>query len=75
MGKGLVKEHSITLMEVSMQGNSRMGKNMVKGHTFPMMEGSMKGNGKMGENGTEQDTIRTETSQENMLMEFYKTIP
>ena len=62
MGKGLVKEHSITLMEVSMQGNSRMGKNMVKEHTYPIMEGSMKGNGRMGKFGTEQYTTNTETS-------------
>ena len=37
----MVKEHSLTLMEESMWGNSRMGKEMVKEHTLGLMEESM----------------------------------
>jgi len=38
MGKNMVKEHSLNLMEKSMLGNSRMGKYMVKEHTLGLME-------------------------------------
>jgi len=34
MGKNMVKEHTLFLMEGSMWGNSRMGKEMVKEHTL-----------------------------------------
>ena len=33
MGKNMVKEHTLGLMETSMLGNGRMGKKMVKEHT------------------------------------------
>jgi len=47
MGKGLVKEHTLGLMEVSMLGNSGMGIGMVKEHLLHQMEISMKENGRM----------------------------
>ena len=37
----MVKEHSLTLMEESMWGNSRMENMMVKEHTLGLMEESM----------------------------------
>jgi len=41
MGNIMVKEHSLTLMEGSMSGNSRMGRKMVKEHTLTLMDKSM----------------------------------
>ena len=47
MEDGMVKEHSLPLMEVSMKVNGRMVKDMDKEHTLTQMEVSMKGNIKM----------------------------
>ena len=41
MGNIMVKEHSLTLMEESMKGNSRMEFQMVEEHTLGLMEESM----------------------------------
>jgi len=41
MGKNMVKENSLTLMEQSMLGNSRMENIMVKELTLGKMEESM----------------------------------
>ena len=41
MIKGMVKEHTLGLMEESMKGNSRLAKNMVKEHTLYLMGLSM----------------------------------
>jgi len=37
MGKEMVKEHSLTLMEESMKGNGRMENIMVKEKKLPLM--------------------------------------
>ena len=47
MEDGMVKEHSLPLMEVSMKVNGRMVKDMGKEHTLTQMEVGMKGNIKM----------------------------
>ena len=41
MGKGMVKEHTFSMMGKSMKGNSRMGKEMVREHSLHLMERSM----------------------------------
>jgi len=41
VGKEMVKEHILGLMEKSILGSSRMGKIMVKEHKLGMMEESM----------------------------------
>jgi len=41
MGKNMVKEQKLTLMDKSMKGNSRMDIEMVKEHTPGLMETSM----------------------------------
>ena len=41
MGKEMVKENLLHLMERSMKGNGRKGNIMGKGHTFGLMEVSM----------------------------------
>ena len=47
MGKEMVKEHSLGLMEESMKGNLRMVKKMVKENTQTLMVRCMSGNGRM----------------------------
>ena len=42
-----VKGHFIGMMEISIQGNTRLGKGMVKDHTLILMGENMKDNGKM----------------------------
>jgi len=41
MGKGMVKEQKLSLMEISMLENGRMGNKMVKEHSLGLMEESM----------------------------------
>ena len=41
MGKDMVKEHTLFLMEESMLVNGGLGKNMVKGHTLGLVERNM----------------------------------
>jgi len=41
MGKGMVKEPSLLLMEVSILGNSRMGNQMEREHTLHLMDTSI----------------------------------
>ena len=41
MGFRMVKEHSLSLMEISMLGSPRMGNKMVKEHSLGLMEESM----------------------------------
>ena len=41
MGKEMVKEYSIHLMEVSMEGSGRMGKGMAREQKSYLMEGSI----------------------------------
>jgi len=48
MGKGLVKEHTLGLMDKSMKVNSRTGNIMDKEKKHGLMEVSMKENGRMG---------------------------
>jgi len=48
MGKNMVKEHTLGLMETSMKGNSRTENNMLKEHLLVLMEESMKENLRMG---------------------------
>jgi len=50
MERKMVKEHSITLMEVCMWVNSRIVKNMVKEHGLQLTERSILGNGRMERN-------------------------
>jgi hypothetical protein len=47
MEKGMVKEHTLGMMEESMWVNTRMGNIMVKEHTLGMMEESLLGNSRM----------------------------
>ena len=47
MIKGMVKEHTLSLMDKSMLGNGRMGKGLVKEHLHGLMGISMKGIGKI----------------------------
>ena len=62
-GKTLVKEHTLSLMEGSMWGNTRMTKNMVMEHSFGLMETSMLGNGRMGKKIVKEHTLgQMETS-------------
>ncbi len=64
MEKRMVKGLSLSLMEISMWGNSRMIKEMVKEHTLSLVEISMLENTKMVKYGTENTTSKTETSKE-----------
>ena len=41
MTKGMVKEHTLSLMEKSMWGNGMMTKGMVKEHTLTLVEVGM----------------------------------
>ena len=41
MGKNMVKENSLTLMEGGILGNTGMGKGLVKEHSLYLMEKSM----------------------------------
>ena len=52
MGKNMVREHSLGLMERSMKGNGRTGKNMAKGLLLGLMEECMLGNSRMENLGT-----------------------
>ena len=56
MGKRMVKEQKLSLMETSLWESSRMGKNMVKELSLGQMVKSMKGNGKMGDLMVEEPT-------------------
>ena len=62
MGKRMVKEHSLYLMERSMSGNGRMDKRMVKEHTLGLLETNILGNIRMIKDGTEYITTKTETA-------------
>ena len=57
MGKGVVKEHSISRMERSLLGNGRMGKRMVKEHSLSRMERSLSGNGRMEKRMVKEHTL------------------
>jgi len=47
MAKWWVKGHFISLMEISIQANTKMGKDMVKEHTLTLMGENMRDSGKM----------------------------
>ena len=61
MENPMVKEHSLSMMEVSMWGNISMGIGMVKEHSLSIMAGRMYGNGDSVKHGTPQITTKKET--------------
>ena len=68
MGKGMVKEHSLHLMDSSMKENGRMVEFGME-YITTKMDGSILGVGRMVKYGTEQNTTITETSYTGGCME------
>ena len=60
MGKNMVKEHTLPLLEQSVLGNESMVNIMVKGQKPCLVDGSMKGNGEKVNLGTSQYTVNPE---------------
>jgi len=63
MGKDMVKEHRLSLMEESMKGSGRMGNNMVKGHSLLLMEE----NGQVSSEGINLGTFHYSTKKETSI--------